>query len=80
MAQSVDARLQKKGYKVLERVLTCEAETQKAFVRQQLQGLVTVLTDSLSTSSSSSKKVCSEREGGSEGILSCLPSRGCAVC
>ena len=56
-AQSVDCTLQKKGYKVLQQLLSCEGHAHKAFVQDHLQTLTSTLTDSLSTASTSSKKV-----------------------
>ena len=56
--QSVDGRVQKKCYRVLERVLTSEGQPQKTFVRENLLQLMSLLCGSLSTSSPASKKVC----------------------
>jgi ribosomal RNA-processing protein 12 len=56
LLDSVDARVQKKCYRVLERVLTSERQPQKTFVRENLLQLMSLLCGSLSTSSPASKK------------------------
>lgn len=55
--QSVDSTLQKKGYKVLQELLSSEDHTHKGFILDQLKTLTSTLTDSLSTSATASKKV-----------------------
>lgn len=55
--QSTDSTLQKKSYKVLQQILSSENDTHKAFVQDHLPRLISLLSDSLSTSSTGSKKV-----------------------
>ena len=80
--QSTDATVQKKAYRSLEQLLTSESHTHQAFVRNHLKMLTSVISESLSTSSTASKKVSRGGRGRKQtrvqewgGAMSCpLPS------
>ena len=56
LMDSADATLQKKAYSILKGLLSCEGPVARSFVMDHMEQLSTLLLESLSTSSTASKK------------------------